>query len=103
MRWPVTWRSKGYIVNPVEIEGPDHRNVVEHTDCLEAILGECCSKPIKYIEIWIDTVTSAGPQPHCPPCVRCLLCPLTCLLKCALCIPICLFKMIGIGRLECFV
>ena len=106
MRWPVTWQKQGFTVNPVEVEGADHRNIVGNPVCLEAILGECCYKPIKYLEVWIDTV-SYGRMEKCveklPCCLRCLLFPITCILWCVLCIPMCLFKCAGIGQERIFV
>lgn len=39
LRWPITWRKQGYTVEPVEVEGAGHRDILEKPECLEAVLS----------------------------------------------------------------
>jgi hypothetical protein len=56
LRWPVVWRSSGIDVEPVEVEGADHRNILDKPECSMAVLAECCSYPMKYLEIELDSL-----------------------------------------------
>ena len=77
LRWPVTWRNQGYNVEAIEVEGAGHRDILERPQCIEAVLGECCSHPIQYVELWIDYLTYSAGKASCGRCCcRCLLCPL---------------------------
>lgn len=60
LKWPVTWRSSDVEVEAVEVGGADHRSILDKPECSMAILSECCSHPIKYLEILLDGLIITG-------------------------------------------
>eukprot|EP00591_Stephanopyxis_turris_P004427 CAMPEP_0195522272 /NCGR_PEP_ID=MMETSP0794_2-20130614/20245_1 /TAXON_ID=515487 /ORGANISM="Stephanopyxis turris, Strain CCMP 815" /LENGTH=955 /DNA_ID=CAMNT_0040651987 /DNA_START=156 /DNA_END=3023 /DNA_ORIENTATION=- len=75
LRWPVTWRSSSVEVEPVQVEGAGHRDILDKPECQAAVLGECCSKPTKYLEVLLDglVITGKGEQKaSCLPGFRCM-------------------------------
>lgn len=45
LRWPVTWRAAGVHVEPVEVEGGDHRGIIGMTPCHFTVLQHTSHPP----------------------------------------------------------
>ncbi|CAB9514084.1 Phospholipid:diacylglycerol acyltransferase [Seminavis robusta] len=82
LRWPITWKERGYDVKMTEVEGAGHRDILETMECLETCLVESCSRPAKYVEIIMESITYTAGSSCLSCCFNVCCCCLVCLCKC---------------------
>ena len=82
LRWPITWKSRGYDVKNTEVEAAGHRDILEKIPCLETVISEACSPPVQYVEIILQSVTYRSRRSCASFCFNCCCCCLACLCNC---------------------
>lgn len=62
LRWPVTWRAAGVDVQPVEVEGGDHRGIIGMAPCHFSVLQHAAHAPA--LELAVRKVTLGRSSMH---------------------------------------